>query len=122
MGTWGSGNFESDTALDHLGPQVAAIVDRIAAAMDGDPAELEPDEYAGVTVPCDVELLTVLARAGLFTGRALDPATVAAWKHRYLEVWEATIDGLEPTPAHKAERRAVLRRTFDALAEELPRP
>ncbi|MGP2439700.1 DUF4259 domain-containing protein [Streptomyces sp. JW3] len=116
MGTWGSGNFESDTALDHLSMVVDRLVTEVTDAMTGDPVALEPDEYWGVAVPCDLELLHTLARAGHTTGLP-DPETIEDWKETFMAVWEATIDGLEPSPAYKEERRSVLNRTFDQLAK-----
>ncbi len=41
---------------------------------------------------------------------------IEEWKKTYMAVWERTIDGLEPSPAFKEERRSVLNRTFDQLA------
>jgi hypothetical protein len=40
-----------------------------------------------------------------------------AWKQAYLAVWDGSIDGLEPTPEHRAARRAVLVTTFDQLID-----
>lgn len=114
MGTWGTGNFDNDTAADHLSGLTGRLVREVADAMAGDPVELEADEYWGNAVPCNVEILTLLA--GRWVGVTLPPAeTVEAWKAAYLSAWEASIDGLEPTPEFRAERRAVLERTFDAL-------
>ncbi|MEU9953225.1 amino acid adenylation domain-containing protein, partial [Streptomyces sp. NPDC047939] len=36
----------------------------VTEAMAGDPVELEPDEYWGVTVPCNLELLLAVLKAG----------------------------------------------------------
>lgn len=117
MGTWGAGNFDSDTAADHLGDLAGRLVAEVTDAMVGDPVELEPDEYGGVTVPCNLELLLVLHRQG-WVGVTLPPAElIRAWQKTFLAVWEATIDGLEPKPAYKDERRAVLNETFERLAE-----
>ncbi|MFJ9555375.1 DUF4259 domain-containing protein [Nocardiopsis sp. NPDC101807] len=116
MGTWGSGNFESDTAREHLSAVVDRLVAEVSEAMAGDPVAIEPDEYWGVTVPCNLELLYVLALAGHTSDRPLRPETVEGWKRDFMAVWERTIDGLEPSPGFKEERRAVLVRTFDRLA------
>ncbi|MFJ4093843.1 DUF4259 domain-containing protein [Kitasatospora sp. NPDC089913] len=116
MGTWGSGNFESDAALDHLSAVVGRLVEEVAEAMAGDPVELEPDEYWGVAVPCNLELLHVLAQAGHTAGELPKAEVVEGWKETFLAVWERSIDGLGPKPAYKAERREVLHRTFDRLA------
>ncbi|MBT2410772.1 DUF4259 domain-containing protein [Streptomyces sp. ISL-12] len=115
MGTWGSGNFESDTALDHLSLVIDRLVSDVTGAMTGDPVAIEPDEYWGVAVPCNLELLHTLAEAGHTTGLPA-PEVIAAWKQTFLTVWERTIDDLGPSPAYKEERRAVLNRTFDQLA------
>jgi hypothetical protein len=116
VGTWGSGNFDSDTAADHLSILTARLVREVEDAMAGDPVELEPDEYWGVAVPCNLEILCVLA-SQRWVGVVLpEVETIEAWKATYLAVWDASIDGLEPTPEHKAQRRAVLERTFGQLA------
>ncbi|GIF80288.1 DUF4259 domain-containing protein [Catellatospora bangladeshensis] len=121
MGTWGSGNFESDTALDHLSIVVDRLVAEVAEAMADDPVTIEPDEYWGVAVPCNLELLHVLVQAGYASGSLPEAGVVEAWKETFMAVWERTIDDLEPSPAFKQERRAVLNRTFDRLADAAAR-
>ncbi|MCX4866788.1 DUF4259 domain-containing protein [Streptomyces sp. NBC_00257] len=116
MGTWGSGNFDSDTAADHLSGITGRLVSEIEEAMAGDPVGLEPDEYDGVAVPCNVELLCLMAEQGYVGAGVPEPAVVEKWKKTFMDVWERTIDGLEPGPGHKEDRRAELIRTFDRLA------
>ncbi|MFH8469077.1 DUF4259 domain-containing protein [Streptomyces sp. NPDC017991] len=117
MGDWGTGNFENDTAADHLSHLTDRLVTEVAEAMAGDPVGIEPDEYWGVAVPADLELLSLLARQG-YVGASLPEADVVeGWKRTYMEVWEGSIDGLEPSSGYKDARRAVLIRTFDELAE-----
>ncbi|MGW9119587.1 DUF4259 domain-containing protein [Streptomyces sp. NPDC055663] len=121
MGTWGSGNFDSDTAADHLSGITGRLVSEIEEAMAGDPVGLEPDEYDGVAVPCNVELLCLMAEQNHVGARVPEPAVAEGWKKTFLDVWERTIDDLEPEPEYKEERRAELIRTFDrlvALAEQ----
>lgn len=121
MGTWGAGNFDGDTAADHLSSLTARLREEIAKAMAGDPVELEPDEYWGNAVPCNVEILAMLAEQRWVGVVVPDLATVIAWKAKFLGVWEASIDSLEPSPAWKKQRRAVLVATFDRLAKECRR-
>lgn len=117
VGTWGTGNFDGDTAADHLSIIVDRLVREVEEAMAGDPVGLEPDEYWGVAVPCNLEILHLLASRS-WVGVTLPPAdTILDWKQRYLAVWDAAIDGLEPTEDYRAARRAVLERTFDQLAD-----
>ncbi|UGQ14305.1 DUF4259 domain-containing protein [Yinghuangia sp. ASG 101] len=117
MGTWGSGNFDSDGAADHLAMVTDRLIAEVKEAMDGDPVGLEPDEYWGVAIPCNLELLGLIAQQGYVGALLPDAATIDAWKTKFLSIWDATIDDLEPTDDYKTERRAVLIRTFDRLTE-----
>ncbi|GLF94746.1 DUF4259 domain-containing protein [Streptomyces yaizuensis] len=116
MGTWGSGNFESDTAADHLSIVTARLVTEVAQAMAGDPVELEADEYWGVAVPCNLELLYLIAAQGHAGAELPQPQVVEAWKQAFMAVWERSVDGLDPAPGFKEERRARLLETFDRVA------
>ncbi|MDX2646154.1 DUF4259 domain-containing protein [Streptomyces sp. PA03-1a] len=117
MGGWGSGNFDEDTAADHLSVLTGRLVREVEDAVAGAPGALEPDEYWGVAVPCNVELLHLIATQG-WAGVVLPAAaTVRQWKAAFLAAWDGAIDDLAPSPEHRAGRRAVLVRTFDALAE-----
>ncbi|MFB7917726.1 DUF4259 domain-containing protein [Streptomyces sp. NPDC056061] len=117
MGTWGEGNFDSDTAADHLSGITGRLVSEIETAMAGDPVGLEPDEYDGVTVPCNIELLCLIAEQGHVGAAVPEVAAVEGWKRTFMDVWERTIDDLEPVPEYKEGRRAELIRTFDRLAD-----
>ncbi|EMF56820.1 MULTISPECIES: hypothetical protein [Streptomyces] len=117
MGDWGTGNFDSDTAADHVSILTDRLITEVADAMAGDPVEIEPDEYWGIAVPANLELLSLLARQG-YVGASLPEAeVVAGWKNTFMAVWEGHIDALTPSSGYKDERRAVLIRTFDELAE-----
>jgi hypothetical protein len=115
VGTWGSGNFDGDTAADHLSLRTGSLVEEVEGYFAGDPVGLEPDEYGGVAVPCSVELLCLIAEQG-WVGTVLPPVDVAReWKRRYLDVWDATIEEFITSPERRAERREVLVATFDRL-------
>lgn len=116
MGTWGTGNFDDDTSSDHLSILTDQLIREVADAMAGDPVKLEPDEYWGVAVPCNLELLLLIAEQR-YVGTTLPEAdTIAGWKQQYLTIWDRAIYALEPGPEFKVQRRAVLVRTFDQLA------
>ena len=83
--------------------------------MADDPVEIEPDEYWGVAVPCNLELLCLIAERQWVGVVLPEPETIEGWKRHYLTVWDTTIDGLAPTPQGREKRRAVLVDTFDRL-------
>ncbi|MFI1422938.1 DUF4259 domain-containing protein [Streptomyces sp. NPDC020731] len=117
VGDWGTGNFENDTAADHLSMLTDRLITEVADAMAGDPVGIEPDEYWGVAVPANLELLSLLARQGYVGVSLPEVEVVEGWKRTYMAVWEGCMDELEASSDYKNERRAVLIRTFDALAE-----
>lgn len=117
MGTWGSGNLDSDTAMEHLSFVIDRLVAEVAEAMAGDSHAIEPDEDWGAAVPCHLELLYVLAQAGYSSDHPLHPDVVKEWKNHFMAVWARTIDDLGPSPGFKEKRRAVLNHTFDQLVE-----
>src|SRR5688500_4625879 len=111
MGTWGPGNFENDGAADHLYAVCGPLLAQIEDAMK-DPASLEPPLFYSEVVPANLEIIACLSEhLGRFErGNLQDmlypcvlppPKTIAAWKNTYLQVWDTSIDELEPTPEHK---------------------
>jgi len=85
--------------------------------MSGDPAGIVPDEDWGVAVPCNLELLHLIAQQNWLGTNLPHPDTIADWKTKYLAVWDQAIDALGPSPGYKEQRRTVLVQTFDQLAE-----
>src|ERR1700737_434872 len=114
MGTWGDGNFDDDTAAGHLHALMGGLVKEVSTAI-GDPGDIQPDEYWGGAVPCNIEILNLIARQRWSGTNIPKPAIVEQWKRDSLAVWDQHIDPLEPTPKHKIDRRAVLVKTFDEL-------
>jgi hypothetical protein len=117
MGSWGAGNFDSDTAADHLGMLCEKILAQTSKMMRTK-KRLAPDEYFGVAVPCNLELLNLIRRQGYVGCTLPEPEIIEEWKVRYMEVWDARIEGLAPGPqyaAHRKARRRILLKTFDEL-------
>lgn len=114
MGTWDSGNFDDDTAADHLGIVTDKLVAELTKMMKK-PKDLGPDEYFGVAVPCQIELLNVICRQKWVGVTLPEPELISEWKTKYMAVWDACIDDLEPKPAYKKARRKVLVATFNEL-------
>jgi len=120
MGTWDAGNFDNDTAADHLYDIIEGWISDIRTAMEN-PVELEADEYWGEAVPCNIQLLTLIGKQH-FAGFHI-PAVeeVTKWKTTFMDIWLESIDDLEPEEEYKKKRIEVLNQTFDdliALAKE----
>src|SRR5262245_52794665 len=118
MGTWGAGNFENDTAAEHLIRLCEPLVEQIRNAV-AQPELMEPDEYDSGVMMANVEILAVLAAN---IGRTEQSAIggmifpfpfpsvkeIKQWKREYLKVWDNYIDKLEPQEDHKSQRRRVI--------------
>jgi hypothetical protein len=126
MGTWGTGNVEDDTALDHLSAlrntyklesMYAELLGAVRDAM-ANTASLEPDEYEGVIVPCNLEIIAQMMDVFDSSICTLPkPSVLERWKNTYLNIWDGCIDELEPDPDWKQSRREVLGQTFDRMLE-----
>jgi hypothetical protein len=113
MGTWGAGNFESDAALDF----VSSEVDRHVRAIEeifGDEERFRLDEDAESELIPRIELLVCLQEH--CHGLLPKQVDIAAWKVRYLHMYDEQIDGLEPRGDYKQQRRAMIEAAFDRLA------
>jgi Domain of unknown function (DUF4259) len=126
MGTWGSGNFQDDTALDHFSGIVQPLLEHISKSFKNK-VSLEPDEYDGIAVLCNMDILVAIAyglgsqESPFFISKFPKVNKIAAWQKTYLEVWDDTIDGLDPDEDYKLERREVIVKTFErfiALAKQ----
>jgi hypothetical protein len=117
MGTWGAGNFESDSALDYINEQIDRYLGVIEAIFD-DPGRFRLDEDAeGMLIP-SVALLSLLCQH--CHGALPRRIDVVAWKARYLDMYDAQIDGLEPAEDYKRQRRDEIAATFDTLLQWQP--
>lgn len=117
MGTWGSGNFESDGALDMLGDltdEIAAAIDEILANGTADADELGESHL----VP-RVAILDALCKQ--CSSSPPEPDRVVGWRDAYLAVYDRSMPELDPTGEFLAERRAVIVATFASLEEEARR-
>ncbi|WP_437961279.1 DUF4259 domain-containing protein [Sorangium sp. So ce119] len=109
MGTWGSGNFDSDGALDAYAGLVHGIAEQIDEGLGEGDVQFED-------VDGEIALMEVLAVIGeRCRALHLPLAQVESWARRVLAAYDAQIDALGATEAFKAERRAVLESTFDRL-------
>ena len=112
MGTWGSGNFEDDTAADFIYMFTSDIIDEISKIID-DKNAIEPDEYEGVALPCKIEILTMITEKEwgcLCAYPSIEE--VEEWKKKYLKVYdEYNISNVEYMD-FILKRRRIINNTF----------
>ena len=114
MGTWGSGNLDSDGTLDVLGEQSQQLIDRMWAALK-DTTSAEADESDHDQLFVDLEWILTLEDANRFSGWHLPTvaeldAAITTW----VAHWSGYFDGLSG-PEFKAERLGVIEATFARL-------
>jgi hypothetical protein len=115
MGTWAEGNFDNDAALDFIGDEIDRYVGVIEAIF-ADEQRFRLDEDAEAMLMPSIEILSLLCdHCGGVLPEDLD---VAAWKARYLKIYDEHIDHLEPQGNYKQQRRAVIEATFDKLLQQ----
>lgn len=117
MGTWAAGNFDSDGALDYVGEIIDQLTNTIASCLEEGNAGL--DEGGESELMPSVAIIKVLSE---HCGAAPPkPDVIQSWRNQYLAIYDEQIDGLDPDPAYKVERRATIDTTFRelvALSEE----
>ena len=125
MGTWGPGNFENDTAAEHLIELCKPLVQQITQAA-ASPELMQPDEPDSDIMLANIEILSALAESigrheTGWVGDTVFPFPFPAveeieqWKLEYLRVWDGYIDGLVPSDDYKRRRRDVIVATFERL-------
>jgi hypothetical protein len=111
MGSWGPGVYENDHALDLSSIEVKRLAAQIEEVLASDPIAF--DDIEGPLLY--VHMLSLLAQEHELPG--LKRSTVEAWKKKYLDVFNATIDA--PEVGYVIQRRDVITREFDSLAGRL---
>ena len=127
MGTWGPGLYQNDHTLDLLSEEVDQLVTRMEEifALDQDPLRIRH----GVTLAFDdiegpllyIHMLSLLAQETHIESRRLNSATAKAWKQRYLDAFNSSLDDSVKGSEYVVERNDVINREFDALIAGLAR-
>lgn len=115
MGTWGSGNFDSDGALDYMGEIMDGLGTRIENTF-ADESLSYLDEYGEAVIVPSVAVMSVLCEQC----HAVPPqaVTVTQWKTQYLTLFDDQIEGLGGSAEFNRERRATVVSTFERLEEQ----
>src|SRR6185312_8501793 len=114
MGTWGSGNFDDDSARDFLANMVAyweSIIDRTLAGEMTQEAgwfTFQPglETIGGCLMPMLEIILAALEH--LESDHCPEAQKVENWSQQILEVFDAEIDDWDPDDEFKVERRQVI--------------
>ena len=117
MKTQDTANFANDGAMDYLALLTAKLVATIAEIVADDDRMALDEDGESMLMP-SVEILALLCER--YGAQPPKPAKVRQWGQKYLEVYDATIDRLDPEPAYKTGRRKVIEKTFrwlESLAE-----
>ena len=114
MGTWGTGNFDSDDALDFVFELTTQLVEKIELYFAKGATSLVEDGEA-VIMP-SVQILSILREH--CEAAPPEVEVVNTWKQRYLLIYDEQIDALDPQPGYKAERRKIIEETFDTLEKQ----
>lgn len=111
MGTWGSGPFDNDEALDFVGE----IVDQLMLRVDDFIATPMIDETFDSALAAVAVLNEVMSRSPVRpfdeqAGAERDPAPI---RQAMMSCYDSQIDGMEPEPDFKAEKREVVEAEMD---------
>jgi hypothetical protein len=111
MGTWGAGTFEGDGALDYVGQLLDQLTKTIVGCFNNGSADL--DDCGESELMPSVAIIRILsAQCGAAPPK---PDVIEGWRSKYLAIYDDQIDGLEPEPEYKVERRKVIDETFTEL-------
>lgn len=112
MATWGPGNFDNDAARDHLFELTRKLAEQIEQALEAatflklsGQGSVELAEMLEPVLP-NVEIICVLHET-IGGGFLPEPESVDDWESRFEQLSEA----------NSAERREVIRTTFERLRQ-----
>jgi hypothetical protein len=117
MGSWGSGNFDSDAACDYLDSLkfqlIRKIEDCLASINDGDLADDCEHE-----VMASVDILSLLTEQYYGHHPRVEAQVVRTWKVYFLKIYDQNSDDDELALEYHRQRREVIEATFNKLEEQ----
>ncbi len=113
MGTWAAGNFSNDGSLDYVAELIDQLINTVEGCFNNDTADL--DEGGESELMPSVAIIKVLSeQCGAAPPK---PDVIEDWHSKYLTIYDDQIDGLDPSPDYKVERRKVIDDTFVELIQ-----
>lgn len=114
MGMWGSGKFESDTALDHLDIVVNELLKPLREGVEN-PMLFEVDEYHHYAALCNLELLVTWIEKYGYIANYIKLDELDLWEKSLLTVFDQTESSMWSSKAFGLQRRRVIVGTFERL-------
>lgn len=113
MGTWGTRNFDNDSAGDFYLQFIERMMMEIRLTMKNE-LRIHAGNYWGDVIPCMIDLIRVIAEQD-FHCLDLDTEEFKRWKQTFMDRWRMTIYECNPDEEYRKEREQVLNDTFDNL-------
>jgi hypothetical protein len=107
MHPWQEGNFDGAGAREFLAELIDDLVETIEEVFDK--KRLTLDDGEGVLVP-SVELIALLCER--YNAKPPKVKKIQKWRRKYLKLYDAQIDELQPPGDYKEKRRQVIDKTF----------
>jgi hypothetical protein len=116
MGTWGIYNMDNDDAADYLNDLIKQLVLSVKEVMSSDSTQSEEflDHYGEVQVMPAIDIILTLCTQ-YRTVPSLDIEILKAWEKNYLDIYDNYISLSTPDEAFIAQRRYVIKTTFERL-------
>jgi hypothetical protein len=106
---WQPGNFDSAGANQFLGELIDDLCESIEEILDDDERFALDDDAEYILMP-SVELIALLCER--YNTKPPKVKKIQKWRKKYLKMYDAQIDALEPPGDYKAKRRQVIDKTF----------
>jgi hypothetical protein len=117
MGSWGSGNFDSDSACDYLDSIKFQLIQKIEEGF----TSLEDADFADDyehEIMASVDILSLLTEQYYGHNPHVEAQVVQTWKSQFLSIYDQNSEDDEVTLEYQRERRKVIEDTFNKLEEQ----
>jgi hypothetical protein len=117
MGTWGSGNFDSDSACDYLDSIKFQLIKKIEDCLAGIDDEDFTDDCEN-EIMASVDILSLLTEQYYGHHPRVEAQVVRAWKSQFLSLYDQDNEDDELALEYYRQRREVIEDTFNKLEEQ----
>jgi hypothetical protein len=117
MGSWGSGNFDNDSACDYLDSIKFQLIRKIEEGFISVEAADFADDYEH-EIMASVDILSLLTEQYYGHRPGIEAQVVQAWKSQFLSIYDQNSEDEEVPLEYHRERRKVIEDTFNKLEEQ----